>query len=467
MLPVLKKKMAEWERKRRALPMVSKWLHMQVKRSAYKRARRAATRIGAHARAAAVRKHTAPILAHKRRERAAAAAREAKRRTRVRGGRQRIGGGGASERSAAAAFAEAKAFAEAQETAEVEAEVARLQRERSYDAKMGAARASEAEGDEVEMPELIDPQTLQRMLKDSDYATMETTIEALLLRAQAEARLRERKRIKEITAQVREEAQRKLKYRVGMAMKQIREEVNERVTSEVKAHALQQRATIHQEGSKTVVRVLDPNGGEGGFSTMLTEDELARYREMFAQWDRKGEGVITPEAFSRLMRAVSKKQGKPFSERKVEAMFGLADLDKDGRVDFAEFVVMQEQKRQRALLKEQLSVPLRRGGSGGANSHDGAPPSRQLGKVGSAMAQLHPSSAAVASAAAAAVATPRERIDEVVDLGPVFLREYLKFNPHGDGMVDLRQVCRHPPKPYSNPTPTLLQPYSNPTPTLP
>ena len=355
--------------------------------------------------------------------------------------------------------------------------MARLQRERSYDAKMGAARASEAEGDEVEMPELIDPQTLQRMLKDSDYATMETTIEALLLRAQAEARLRERKRIKEITAQVREEAQRKLKYRVGMAMKQIREEVNERVTSEVKAHASQQRATIHQEGSKTVVRVLDPNGGEGGFSTMLTEDELARYREMFAQWDRKGEGVITPEAFSRLMRAVSKKQGKPFSERKVEAMFGLADLDKDGRVDFAEFVVMQEQKHQRALLKEQLSVPLRRGGSGGANSHEGAPPSRQLGKVGSAMAQLHPSSAAVASAAAAAVATPRERIDEVVDLGPVFLREYLKFNPHGDGMVDLRQVCRHPPKPYSNPTPTLqpdsnptptlLQPYSNPTPTLP
>ena len=35
------------------------------------------------------------------------------------------------------------------------------------------------------MPELIDPQTLQRMLKDSDYATMETTIEALLLRAVA------------------------------------------------------------------------------------------------------------------------------------------------------------------------------------------------------------------------------------------------------------------------------------------
>ena len=135
--------------------------------------------------------------------------------------------------------------------------------------------------------------------------------EALGVQAQAEARLRERKRIKEITAQVREEAQRKLKYRVGMAMKQIREEVNERVTSEVKAHASQQRATIHQEGSKTVVRVLDPNGGEGGFSTMLTEDELARYREMFAQWDRKGEGVITPEAFSCSCAPSPRSRGSP------------------------------------------------------------------------------------------------------------------------------------------------------------
>jgi hypothetical protein len=135
---------------------------------------------------------------------------------------------------------------------------------------MGAARASEAEGDEVEMPELIDPQTLQRMLKDSDYATMETTIEALLLRAQAEARLRERKRIKEITAQVREEAQRKLKYRVGMAMKQIREEVNERVTSEVKAHASQQVILFLHPDTHFSHMSHTPSPHISGFNSFLT-----------------------------------------------------------------------------------------------------------------------------------------------------------------------------------------------------
>ena len=37
---MLRAKMAEWEKRRRALPMVSKWLHMRVKRVAYLRERR-------------------------------------------------------------------------------------------------------------------------------------------------------------------------------------------------------------------------------------------------------------------------------------------------------------------------------------------------------------------------------------------------------------------------------------------
>ena len=39
-LPVLKAKLIEWERKKRALPMVAKWLHMFVKRVAYKKLRK-------------------------------------------------------------------------------------------------------------------------------------------------------------------------------------------------------------------------------------------------------------------------------------------------------------------------------------------------------------------------------------------------------------------------------------------
>ena len=57
---------------------------------------------------------------------------------------------------------------------------------------------------------------------------LETEVEAIVLKAKTEARLRERQRIREITEQVRLEAQRKLKYHVSLAQKQIREELNKR-----------------------------------------------------------------------------------------------------------------------------------------------------------------------------------------------------------------------------------------------
>ena len=37
---MLKRKLVEWEAKRRATPLIAKWLHMQVKRSAFRRRRR-------------------------------------------------------------------------------------------------------------------------------------------------------------------------------------------------------------------------------------------------------------------------------------------------------------------------------------------------------------------------------------------------------------------------------------------
>ena len=37
MLPVLKRKMAEWEAKRKAKPLIQRWLHMMVRRGQYRR----------------------------------------------------------------------------------------------------------------------------------------------------------------------------------------------------------------------------------------------------------------------------------------------------------------------------------------------------------------------------------------------------------------------------------------------
>ena len=86
----------------------------------------------------------------------------------------------------------------------------------------------------VPLPEILDPSKLQDLLAGQDYHMLETEIEAIVLKAKTEARLRERQRIREITEQVRVEAQRKLKYHVSVAQKQIREELNKRVTDEVR-----------------------------------------------------------------------------------------------------------------------------------------------------------------------------------------------------------------------------------------
>ena len=57
---------------------------------------------------------------------------------------------------------------------------------------------------EVNLPELLDPRQLQELLQGQDYHMMETEIEALLFKAKADAKLKERKRIREITDQARD-----------------------------------------------------------------------------------------------------------------------------------------------------------------------------------------------------------------------------------------------------------------------
>ena len=62
---------------------------------------------------------------------------------------------------------------------------------------------------------------------------------------------------------------------------------------------------------------------------------------MFSHWDDNGDGAISYPEFVAVMKVVTERQGRPYSEKKVQAMFGLADLDRNGVVDFEEFVVMQ------------------------------------------------------------------------------------------------------------------------------
>ena len=110
-LPVLKRKLVEWEAKRRATPLIAKWLHMQVKRCAYQRQRRVAIVVQSRRRGTVGRRRAAALMAArpKRGQRGYGAGR-----------------GGLAAEAKEVARLEAEAVAEAKERAEVEAEVRRI-----------------------------------------------------------------------------------------------------------------------------------------------------------------------------------------------------------------------------------------------------------------------------------------------------------------------------------------------------
>ena len=365
---------------------------------------------------------------------------------------------------------------------------------------MSADQLERLEGEKASLPELLNPAQLQDLLQGQDYHMMETEIEAILLKAKTEARLRERSRIKEITESVRLEAQRKLKYHVSLAQKEIREELNQRVTAEVKKHATLQKAIVTYVGDGAMIKVIQQQTEAETFSRALQGKEVEQYKSMFAQWDVDGDGNISYSEFLSVMRGVAERQGKPFNEKRVQAMFALADLDKNGSVDFAEFLVMQAQKADRGKLKAELDKAGAKGGTMGkldllkskidgktsgkhskrggdgemsakragkqpietsdiraklrrdvsGNASDGEDGSIDLDSTadddGSSVISGASSSVAstslVASIAKQAESTEHETgtaLTQPVDLGPHFLREYLRFNRHGDGRLEMEQ----------------------------
>ena len=181
-LPVLKAKLVEWDRKKRALPMVSKFLHMQVKRQAYLRKRRLTIMVQTRRRGVLARRDYAVKLAAYKKAKAEAKA-----------GQRR--GGSSSVEAAAVARAEEAAI----EYAEVQAEVAnemglhdKAAESAATAVRLGGAPKSargggsssnpwalnnSEEGPEaVTLPELLDPTQLQGILQGQDYHMMETEV---------------------------------------------------------------------------------------------------------------------------------------------------------------------------------------------------------------------------------------------------------------------------------------------------
>ena len=273
------------------------------------------------------------------------------------------------------------------------------------------------------------------------------------------------------------------RYHVSIAQRQIREELNQRVEAEVRNHATLQKASYVSVGDGATLRVVQTSSGKETFTKALRGKDVEAYRAMFAQWDADGDGSISYTEFITVMKTVADRSGKPFSEKRVQAMFALADLDKNGAVDFAEFMVMQAQKADRSKLK--LELDGKGGGAGGASE---STPSERLGgatpldkllrkerkerkhsdrshrkdKERRRAQSDEDGGSSVASNSRSASPSKLGAIDEdggggggggggdgaaggsllgtePVDLGPIFLREYLRFNKAGDGRLELEQ----------------------------
>jgi len=72
----------------------------------------------------------------------------------------------------------------------------------------------------------------------------------------------------------------------------------------------------------------------------MTVEQIAEAREAFALFDRENTGTIMIEDVSALLQSI----GQPFTQEELNKFFADSDLDKNGYIDFAEFLTLLSEK---------------------------------------------------------------------------------------------------------------------------
>jgi len=75
-------------------------------------------------------------------------------------------------------------------------------------------------------------------------------------------------------------------------------------------------------------------------ASKLTEEQIEELKKAFLLFDKDGNGRITSDELSDVMRSLGQKP----SDREVEAMIQQADQDGDGSIDFMEFLEVMASK---------------------------------------------------------------------------------------------------------------------------
>ena len=66
----------------------------------------------------------------------------------------------------------------------------------------------------------------------------------------------------------------------------------------------------------------------------MSDEQLQKVRDVFAQFDRNGDGAITQDELAGLLRAL----GQPSDPAHVAQVMSSADIDGDGSLDLSEFL---------------------------------------------------------------------------------------------------------------------------------
>ena len=76
----------------------------------------------------------------------------------------------------------------------------------------------------------------------------------------------------------------------------------------------------------------------------LTEEQIAEIKETFSLYDKNGDGTITARELGTVMRAM----GQNPSRSELRNMISVMDRDRNGVVDFPEFLRMMAKRHDRS-----------------------------------------------------------------------------------------------------------------------
>ena len=90
-------------------------------------------------------------------------------------------------------------------------------------------------------------------------------------------------------------------------------------------------------------------------SNQMTEEQIAEYREAFSVFDKNGDGAITREELGTVMRSL----GQSPTETDLQDIINEVDADRDGTINFNEFLTMMGMKMEETNRVSELQEAFR------------------------------------------------------------------------------------------------------------